>query len=142
MPGGRVTPVRGFPPQRSLGTWPAQSAQLAITSVVAQNHALHLVAFQWLDSFRSRVSPIRCTKRWDGADLTPNHRSTVSDRHHPNTWCGSCTKILTAGHLSAPKFGSALLFGAGSAPLGLLLQAGNDCAVPDAILDDRRTSGS
>jgi len=100
-------------------TWHAQSAQLGIASVVAQNHVLHLVAFQWPDSFRSRVSRIRCTKCWDCADLTPNHRIIVSDRHHPNTWCRSCTINVTAGHPSAPSFGAALYFGAGSAPLGL-----------------------
>ena len=62
---------------RNLDTWQAESAWRGIASVVARNHAQWLVTFQWFDSFRTGVSPIRCTKRWDGADLTPNHRIIV-----------------------------------------------------------------
>ena len=80
---------------RSFDTWHAQSAQLGIASVVVQNHALHLVAFQWPDSFRSRASPIRCTKRWDGADLTPNHRSTVVLQNVPQSHMLTCPSTVT-----------------------------------------------
>jgi len=55
---------------RSFDAWHAQSAQLGISIVVAQNQELHLVAFQWPDYFRARVSPMRYTKHCDGADLT------------------------------------------------------------------------
>jgi len=94
---------------RKLDTWHAESASRGIASVMARNNAHWLVNFQWFDCFRTGVSPIRCTKRWDGADLTPNHRIIVSDRHPPHTRCGSCTINLTAGHPSAPKFGAALV---------------------------------
>jgi len=92
---------------RNLDTWQAESAYGRIASVVARNHAQYLVTFWLFNSYRTGVSPIRCTKRWDGADLTPYHRIMVSDQHHPNTWCGSCTLNLTAGHPSAPLFGVA-----------------------------------
>jgi len=46
---------------RISDTQHAHSAQLGIESLVAPNHALHLVAFQWPDPFRSRGSPIRHT---------------------------------------------------------------------------------
>ena len=46
------------------------------------------------------LPPYGFAKRWDGVDLTPQHRIIASDLRHPSVWRGFRAINLTAGQLS------------------------------------------